>query len=121
MLTGTWGASLSTDHVDTLTWQGAHDEPSLDTHRPPHPHAGPWPCVPDRGSQQLSPSRPVLPRVVATVMSLDPRGLATIQTIDGARYEVVTGTGWRIGDTVECEHNERTRVPWETLGCRKAS
>ena len=67
-----------------------------------------------------TPSRPAKPRVVATVMSLDPRGLATLQTVDGARYEVLTGTGWRVGDTVACEHNERTRVKWEALNCRKS-
>ncbi len=66
-------------------------------------------------------SRPAKPRVVATVMAMDPRGLATIRTVDGARYEVVTGTGWRVGDPVECEHNERVRVPWEALDCRKTS
>jgi hypothetical protein len=62
----------------------------------------------------------VLPRVVATVLVLDPRGLATIQTVDGARYEVLTGTGWRVGDTVTCEHIARTHVKWETLNCRKS-
>lgn len=64
---------------------------------------------------------PVLPRVVATVTSLDPRGLATIQTVDGALYEIVTGTGWRVGDVVECEQNERVRVKWQALDCRQAS
>ncbi len=44
-----------------------------------------------------------------------------IQTVDGARYEVLTGTGWRVGDTVACEHNERTGVTWEILDCRKIS
>jgi len=68
-----------------------------------------------------TPSRPAKPRVVATVTSLDPRGLAMIQTVDGARYEVLAGTGWRVGDTIECEHNERTRVTWELLDCRKVS
>ena len=62
----------------------------------------------------------VLPRVVATVLALDPRGLATIQTVDGARYEVLTGTGWRVGDTVTCEHIARTHVKWEALNCRKS-
>jgi len=62
----------------------------------------------------------VLPRVVATVLALDPRGLATIQTVDGARYEVLTGTGWRVGDTVTCEHIARTHVKWETLNCRQS-
>jgi hypothetical protein len=66
-------------------------------------------------------SRPAKPRVVATVTAMAPRGMATIQTVDGALYEVVKGTTWRVGDTVECEQNERTRVPWEALDCRKVS
>ena len=61
------------------------------------------------------------PRVVATVIALDPRGLATIRTVDGATYEVLKGTTWRVGDTVECEHVARTRVPWEALDCHKTS
>ena len=67
------------------------------------------------------PSRSVRPRLIATVTVLESRGLAIIQTIDGATYEVFAGTNWRIGDTVTCEHNERTRVPWQTLECRKDS
>ena len=66
-------------------------------------------------------SSPVKPRVVATVTTLEPRGLARIQTVDGATYEVLQGTTWRVGDTVECEQNERTRVPWEALDCQKIS
>ncbi len=66
-------------------------------------------------------SRPAKPRVVATVTTLGSRGLALIRTVDGATYEVLQGTTWRIGDMVECEHNERTRVPWQVLDCRKAS
>ena len=66
-------------------------------------------------------SRPAKPRVVATVTTLEPRGLARIRTVDGATYEVLQGTTWRVGDTVECEQNERTRVPWQVLDCRKAS
>jgi hypothetical protein len=58
---------------------------------------------------------------VATVTTLKPRGLALIRTVDGATYEVLQGTTWRVGDTVECEHNERARVPWLALDCRKAS
>ena len=42
----------------------------------------------------------VFPRVVATVMALEPRGLAAIRTREGATYEVLTGTTWRVGDTV---------------------
>ena len=45
-----------------------------------------------------------LPRLVATVIALEPRGGAMLQTIDGALYRVMKGTGWRVGDTVECEH-----------------
>jgi hypothetical protein len=67
------------------------------------------------------PSRSVRPRVVATVTVLEPRGLAIIQTVDGATYEVFAGTNWRVGDPVTCEHNERTRVPWQKLDCRKDS
>jgi hypothetical protein len=63
----------------------------------------------------------VFPRVVATVVTLEPRGLAIIRTREGATYEVLKGTTWRVGDTVECEHVARTRVPWETLDCRKIS
>jgi hypothetical protein len=66
-------------------------------------------------------SDPAKPRVVATVTTLEPRGLARIRTVDGATYEVLQGTTWRVGDTVECEQNERTRVPWQVLDCRKAS
>jgi hypothetical protein len=66
----------------------------------------------------------VYPRVVGTVVTLEPRGLATIQTSDGARYEVIRGTGWRVGDTVTCEHaaSERpSRQAWQELDCRKTS
>ena len=66
-------------------------------------------------------SDPAKPRVVATVTTLEPRGLARIRTVDGATYEVLQGTTWRVGDTVACEHVARTRVPWETLDCRKIS
>jgi hypothetical protein len=64
-------------------------------------------------------SRSVRPRLVATVTVLEPRGLAIIQTVDGAIYEVFAGPNWRVGDPVTCEHNERTRVPWQKLDCRK--
>ena len=57
----------------------------------------------------------------ARVITLEPRGLATIRTLEGATYEVVKCTTWRVGDTVACEHTARTRVPWETLDCRKTS
>jgi hypothetical protein len=63
----------------------------------------------------------VFPRVVATVIALAPRGMVTIRTVDGATYEVVKGTTWRVGDRVECEHGTRTRVPWEALDCHKTS
>ncbi len=63
-----------------------------------------------------------LPRLVATVTALDPRGMATIQTIDGALYRVITGTGWRVGDTVECEqYDVRTPGAQLQLDCRKVS
>jgi hypothetical protein len=64
-------------------------------------------------------SRSVRPRLVATVTVLEPRGLALIQTVDGASYEVFAGPHWRVGDPVTCEHNEWTRVPWQQLDCRK--
>ena len=65
------------------------------------------------------PSRSVHPRLVATVTALKPRGLAIIQTVDGAIYEVFASPNWRVGDPVTCEYNERTRVPWQTLDCQK--
>src|SRR5919108_597028 len=37
-----------------------------------------------------------LPRLVATVITLSPRGLATLRTDDGALYQVRKGTGWRV-------------------------
>jgi hypothetical protein len=61
------------------------------------------------------------PRVVATLRALEPRGLATVRTVDGPSYEVLRGTTWRVGDTVACEHVVRTRVPWATLDCRQTS
>ena len=61
------------------------------------------------------------PRVVATVVALEPRGMAAIRTREGATYEVIKGTTWRVGDMVECEHVTRTRVPWEALDCHKTS
>lgn len=63
----------------------------------------------------------VYPRVVGTVLTLAPRGMATIQTSDGARYEVVRGTGWQVGDTVTCEHRATERPAWQALKCRKTS
>jgi len=63
----------------------------------------------------------VFPRVVATVLAVEPRGLALIQTREGATYEVLKGTAWRIGDTVECEYGVRWRARWHALDCRKTS
>jgi len=63
----------------------------------------------------------VFPRVVATVMALEPRGLAAIRTSEGATYEVLTGTTWHVGDTVECEYATRWRARWQALDCRKTS
>jgi hypothetical protein len=37
--------------------------------------------------------RSPLPRLVATVIALEPRGLATLRTVDGALYQVLQGTG----------------------------
>ena len=65
----------------------------------------------------------VFPRVSATVMALEPQGLATIRTTTGATYEVVQRTSWQVGDRLECERVAYTRVhvPWERLDCRKVS
>jgi len=63
----------------------------------------------------------VYPRVVATVLTLGPRGMATIQTSEGARYEVVRGTGWQVGDMVTCEHRATGRPAWQALECQKTS
>ena len=63
----------------------------------------------------------VYPRVVATVRTLAPHGMATLQTSDGARYEVVRGTGWQVGDTVTCEPRATGRPAWQALECRKTS
>ena len=63
-----------------------------------------------------------LPRLVATVITLSPRGLATLRTSDGALYQVLKGTGWRVGDTVECEqYDVRTPGTQLQLDCRKVS
>ena len=62
----------------------------------------------------------IYPRIIAKVTALDPRGLATIQADDDTKYEVVAGTGWRVGDTVQCERSDRERVPlWKKFDCRK--
>lgn len=62
------------------------------------------------------------PRLVATVTSLSSRGMATIRTADGALYEVIAGTGWRIGDTLECErYDVRGLFDALKLNCRKVS
>ncbi len=63
----------------------------------------------------------VLPRVVAAVIAVEPRGMATIRTSDGTTYNVIKGTMWRVGDTVECEHIPRVRTSWQALDCRKIS
>jgi hypothetical protein len=63
----------------------------------------------------------VFPRVVATVIALAPQGLATIRTMDGATYEVVKCTTWRVGDMVTCEYTARWRTSWQALDCRKTS
>jgi hypothetical protein len=63
----------------------------------------------------------VYPRVVATVLTLAPRGMATIQTSDGTRYEVSRGNDWQVGDTVTCEHRATGRPAWQALECRKTS
>ena len=78
------------------------------------------------GSLALAPSpsgggHSTLPWVAATVIALEPRGMATTRTVDGMTSTVIKETTWRLGDTVACEHVVRTRVPCETLDCRKTS
>src|SRR5262249_36818548 len=63
----------------------------------------------------------VWPRVVATVIALAPQGMATIRTADGTMYDVIKGTRWRVGDTVECEQHPRVRMPWQAFDCWKIS
>jgi len=63
----------------------------------------------------------VWPRVVATVTTVTPRGMATIQTRDGTTYDVIQGTTWRVGDRVECEQHPRVRMPWQAFDCWKIS
>jgi len=64
----------------------------------------------------------VLPRLMATIIALEPQGLATIQTRDGAVRQVVRGGGWQVGDQVACERYEgQSPAVWWTLDCRKAS
>lgn len=70
-----------------------------------------------RGSPESS-----QPRVVATIIALEPRGMATIRTADGVTYSVVKGTAWHVGDTVECQPLDTMGVPkWLSLDCRKVS
>jgi len=56
----------------------------------------------------------------ATVISLDSWGLATIRTADGATYQLVKGLWWQVGDTVECQPNDKQGLfaQWE-LDCRR--
>ena len=62
----------------------------------------------------------IYPRIIARIIDLDQRGLATIQADDGTKYEVVAGTEWHVGDTVQCERSDRERVPlWKQFDCRK--
>ena len=63
----------------------------------------------------------VYPRIDATVLVLEPQGLAMIRTTTGATYEVVQRPSWQVGDRVTCEHVAYARVPWERLDCRKMS
>jgi hypothetical protein len=60
--------------------------------------------------------------VKAPLCNLEPRGLATLRTVDGALYQVLTGTGWRVGDIVECEqYDVQTSGARLQLDCRKVS
>ena len=65
----------------------------------------------------------VFPRVSATVLTLEPQGLATIRTTNGTTYEVVQHTTWQVGDRVECKRVAAAyvRVPWAQLDCQKVS
>ena len=65
----------------------------------------------------------VSPRVSATVLALEPQGLATIRTTTGATYEVVQHPSWQVGDQVECKRvaSAHVQVPWERLDCQKVS
>jgi hypothetical protein len=68
-----------------------------------------------------SSSGPPSPQLVATVMVLEPRGLALIQTAAGATYEVIKGTAWHTGDTVECaQYDVPHGAEWQALDCWKA-
>ena len=65
----------------------------------------------------------VYPRVRATVLALEPQGLATIRTTNGTTYEVVQHPSWQVGDQVECKRvaSAHVQVPWERLDCQKVS
>ena len=64
----------------------------------------------------------VLPRLMATIIALEPYGLATIQTRTGAVRQVVRGSRWQVGDLIACEQYEgQSLAVWWTLDCRKAS
>jgi hypothetical protein len=75
------------------------------------------PARADGDSNQL-----VLPRLMATVIALEPHGLATIQTENGVVQQVVRSGGWQVGDRVTCEqYVGESPATWWTLDCRKAS
>ena len=80
-----------------------------------------WPLAVAAEANETPGRYSVYPRIVATVVTVAPRGMATIQTRDGVRYEVVRGTGWRVGDTVTCEHAASERPAWQALECRQNS
>jgi hypothetical protein len=64
----------------------------------------------------------VLPRLMATVIAVEPHGLATIQTGAGAVRQVSRGGGWQVGDRIACEQYEGVSpAVWLTLDCQKAS
>ena len=64
----------------------------------------------------------VLPRLMATIIALEPQGLATIQTRTGVVRQVLRGSGWQVGDLIACEQYEgQSLAVWWTLDCRKAS
>jgi len=66
--------------------------------------------------------RSAQPPIVVTVTTLEPQGMATIQTVDGAISGVLRVTTWRMGDAVACEQSDSASVSeWQALDGRKAS
>jgi hypothetical protein len=50
--------------------------------------------------------------VVVTVIAMDPSStMATLQTQDGALYQLPTETSWKVGDQIECDLMEASLRP----------